>query len=172
MIHLQHRFIFVHVPRTGGTTIESILLQGGAIVGDQRDRRHATLEQYWARYPESREFPSFGMVRNPWDRVISLAQHNGMALDQYLELAMSSFHPANRISQRSWLEQCDDVGRFEHFGAEVRLFLDAVDLSRDVIPCLNASPKRVPRAEAFGPVTKKAVADLCAWEITRFGYTF
>ena len=64
MISHEHKFILVHVPKTGGTSIEDSLGLKGP--------RHNTALQYQEYFPEYWErYFTFGMVRNPWDRVFS-----------------------------------------------------------------------------------------------------
>ncbi|NOX52121.1 MAG: sulfotransferase family 2 domain-containing protein [Gammaproteobacteria bacterium] len=54
----------VHVPKTGGTSIEDTLGLKGP--------RHNTAVQYRHRFPVIwEEYFTFGIVRNPWDRVFS-----------------------------------------------------------------------------------------------------
>jgi hypothetical protein len=64
MISHEHKFIFVHVPKTGGTSIESLLDLSGA--------KHNTARQYRNFFPDVwKRYFSFAFVRNPWDRVLS-----------------------------------------------------------------------------------------------------
>jgi hypothetical protein len=64
MISHEHKFILVHVPKTGGTSIEDSLGLKGP--------RHNTALQYREYFPEIWEpYFTFGIVRNPWDRVFS-----------------------------------------------------------------------------------------------------
>ncbi|MCP4125820.1 MAG: sulfotransferase family protein [Gammaproteobacteria bacterium] len=64
MISHKHRFIFVHVPKTGGTSIEAALGLTGP--------RHNTARQYRAHDPWLwGQYFTFGFVRNPWDRLVS-----------------------------------------------------------------------------------------------------
>jgi len=63
----QYRCLFVHVPKTGGLSIETGLF-GIAGIND-----HRPLWQYELTYNQN-EFESyfkFGFVRNPWDRLVS-----------------------------------------------------------------------------------------------------
>lgn len=94
---------FVHVPRTGGTSVTSALFQ--RFIG------HFSLADLLAVAPrEVLALPRFTIVRNPWDRLVSawtFARHGGGSTDA---------HPAAidpRVRQ--------DVlryGNFEHFVEE------------------------------------------------------
>ena len=64
MISEKYKFILIHVPKTGGTSIEDTL--------DLTGPRHNTALQYREHFPDLWErFFSFGFARNPWDRVFS-----------------------------------------------------------------------------------------------------
>ena len=91
MISIQKNFLFVHVPKTGGNSIQSILKdysEDKIIVRGNQDginsfavenekyktRKHSTLSAYKAALePQlySRLF-KFSIIRNPWDRMVSL----------------------------------------------------------------------------------------------------
>jgi len=64
VISHDHKFIFIHVPKTGGTSIENALGLSGP--------RHNTALEYLNHYPEIWEsYFTFSFVRNPWDRLFS-----------------------------------------------------------------------------------------------------
>ncbi|MCW2798269.1 sulfotransferase family 2 domain-containing protein [Nocardioides sp.] len=67
-----HRFLFVHVQKTGGSSIDRAV---SAAVPDVRRigalDRHATLGQILNHEPELRSFWTVGFVRNPWERMLS-----------------------------------------------------------------------------------------------------
>jgi hypothetical protein len=81
-------FIFVHIPRCGGTSIEQALIPqvvpGKVSFGDLSDvercmyclpnhissSQHSKIRRY-ARQFALNDFFKFAMVRNPWDRIIS-----------------------------------------------------------------------------------------------------
>lgn len=66
-MHRDSNPIFVHVPRTAGTAIRQALRLGtGELHTPALELRHRLGSREWsARF-------SFGFVRNPWDRVLSL----------------------------------------------------------------------------------------------------
>ena len=78
MIDRQNKFIFVHIPRTGGSSIEVSLNRGletlegnNTVVGTFQDK-HWTSTRYKKEKPmEWESFFKFSFVRNPWDKAIS-----------------------------------------------------------------------------------------------------
>jgi sulfotransferase famil protein len=66
------RVLFVHVPKTGGSTIDLIFDEE---VSDARRvserKRHATYARLVKQEPGLREYWSCGFVRNPWARMVS-----------------------------------------------------------------------------------------------------
>ena len=84
MISHKHKFIFVHVPKTGGTSIEALFYPPRrpwktSYVGfhgwDDKNKiwmQHATIQQVNDLYMgDLSEYFKFGFVRNPWDRAVS-----------------------------------------------------------------------------------------------------
>ncbi len=89
MLSLSHRFLFVHIPKTGGNSIQKILQpysedqivalakQDGNERFEVRGRftrnKHATLADYHSSVPPGlfAELFKFCAVRNPWSRAIS-----------------------------------------------------------------------------------------------------
>lgn len=67
-----NRVLFVHVPKTGGSTIDLIFDQE---VEDARKvqgaKRHATYGELLKLEPGLTPYWSFGFVRNPWARMVS-----------------------------------------------------------------------------------------------------
>lgn len=102
MICRRRRIAFVHIPKTGGTTVESILfphrngdrgdLDRLAGWSDQRGwLNHLTWEQMVTLAPDvSHARLSFTVVRNPWDRLVSefhwkgLGKCLGISFGQYV----------------------------------------------------------------------------------------
>ncbi|MDX1407714.1 MAG: sulfotransferase family 2 domain-containing protein, partial [Saprospiraceae bacterium] len=70
MISHTHQFIFVHINKTGGTSIEKVFID----TADQADVRfkHKDVAFYQRRFPEVFErYFKFAFVRNPWDWLVS-----------------------------------------------------------------------------------------------------
>lgn len=70
----SRRVLFVHVPKTGGVSVENTFLP---IWPEARTKieslrgRHPTLENILAAEPQLADYWSFGFVRNPWARMVS-----------------------------------------------------------------------------------------------------
>src|SRR5580704_4904265 len=70
MISGKHKFIFIHINKTGGTSIEKAF----APDADIRDvpHKHAPVAFYKQWWPDQfRTYFKFAFVRNPWDWLVS-----------------------------------------------------------------------------------------------------
>jgi len=77
MISHDPKFIFVHIPRTGGSSIEKGLKRVGKKrfpndIFPESYSQHLTAQQFqsWL-LEEYKSYYSFTVVRNPWDRTVS-----------------------------------------------------------------------------------------------------
>jgi len=81
MIIPEHNTIFIHTPRTGGTSIERMFGFAGGI--DTYDETRGMYQDHrTAREIKSKVGPQywdmtfkFGFVRNPWDKMVSMYQY-------------------------------------------------------------------------------------------------
>lgn len=67
----SQRLLFVHIPKTGGATIERVIDNNVDDVRFERPRRHDTLSQILDLEPDLSTYWIFGFVRNPWARMVS-----------------------------------------------------------------------------------------------------
>jgi hypothetical protein len=80
MICPEKRCIFVHIQKTGGDSVRSIL------GGDRKDKhKHRTAVELRAVYGHSawRDCYTFAFVRNPWDRLVSWWSMIGVVRSMY-----------------------------------------------------------------------------------------
>jgi hypothetical protein len=140
MINHEHKFLFIHVPRTSGSSIE--LQFGYSDIGPGRKPmpwKHWTLNQ-WQQHLDAATFDEyfkFTIVRNPWDRMISkYCAGNffgpiGLRAGRSLKYFLDEYHHLSNMDNvghwnrwRKWEygetlvdyfnpEQMDYVGRFE-----------------------------------------------------------
>lgn len=89
MISHGKKFIFIHVPKTGGNSIteniavdsedtyfDNVLHNGVMLTEVKNDlhpnlTKHSSLAEYREAYPEATDYLVFGVRRNPWDRAMS-----------------------------------------------------------------------------------------------------
>lgn len=103
LLSRRHKFVFVHVPKTGGDSIAAAL----APLADQGEwdsfeHKHATaaqIRQQWFGDGTWGQFMRFAFVRNPWDRLHSdwqFCRHFGKRLLDGEDIE----------STPDWLEKC------------------------------------------------------------------
>jgi len=70
MILKNKKIIFVHIPRTGGCSIENHFNFKASDTWKPDTAQHLTLQEYSEHFDIDKYF-KFTVVRNPWDRIIS-----------------------------------------------------------------------------------------------------
>jgi hypothetical protein len=202
MISFQKRFLFVHIPKTAGNSIQSVLRDYSedelVALREEQDgverfglrnpkyklRKHSTLAEYGAALGEA-EFASlykFTCVRNPWDRMISLyftptqnpAEWDRKKFRKIIQKAL----PVSDYLSLNECERCNDP--FENVNYIMR-FENLAEDFRVVCAALNISPVTLPQynrsdREHYSNYYDKNLRELVharfAAEIERFGYTF
>lgn len=192
-------FIFIHVPKTAGTSIAAALGRRKCSHGTSRDYRTLLGRSY-------DEMFSFAFVRNPWDRFMSLYRYARMLKSHHHSarfpwLARYGQHPDHNLLRDAspseaarmlvdgrlsfqWLPQhhwvCDDqgrldvsfCGRFETFDRDMATIRARVPLSGP-LPMLNRSEGRERNpAEHIDPATKELLGTYYEKDIALFGYRF
>jgi len=193
----DRRALFLHIPKTGGQTIESLL---GC---PHRHSHHSKrgLPQDWQQWLR------FTFVRHPIDRFISACNYN---VDMAVRLERRYRHwsdPSAMVEFRLWLLdarpslpnvverlvshrsyrgisgftpqmkrlkaiQPQFVGRFERFGADVNTLLSLLSYEQRLdtdLPHLNRSDKHY-RREDLDPSSIKALARAYRSDFQRLGY--
>lgn len=100
MLSLEHKFLFVHIPKTGGNSIQQALIdysedrivlanhfqdgvnRFGIYSPNIPSRKHSAINDYASMLGREifNDIFKFSCVRNPWDRLISFyfSPHNGV----------------------------------------------------------------------------------------------
>ena len=70
----RHKFILVHIPRTGGKSMTQVFMPHGSEVIPGQPHRHMTCLEFRDLVGRKRwnSYFKFAFVRNPWDRWVSL----------------------------------------------------------------------------------------------------
>jgi hypothetical protein len=137
----SRRVLFVHVPKTGGSSIDRIF---DTEVPDSRRvpgrQRHAPYRRLLVAEPDLADYWSFGFVRNPWARMVSWWTMLGRVFQD-----AEAGHPGAQAKLRNhpevWLvegEYRDDFDRFVLEGTD-RL----PKVGRPQLRTLSAAGRRV-----------------------------
>jgi len=206
-------YVFIHIPKTGGTAL-ALALEGRAMAGDEmlgdtpkavkRRRRlhgrqtrgrlwkHSTLSDIegLASREELRQMFAFTLVRNPWDRVVSLYhwlqqqdfEHPMVPLAQSLPFSGFATHPqvmqmlrANPapayMRQSDGRAHCSLYIRVEHFKSDAQPLFDHLGFALE-LPRANESRRDPDWRVYYDSQAIAAVRTCCATEIERFEYSF
>jgi len=181
-------YIFIHINKTAGTSI------GRAIGLPVKD--HLTAKEIIARVGKQNWDAAykFTVVRNPWDKVVSLYEYRrkknktqiasrGITFGEWVKLThgqnRNSFYYDNVKSfqtQLEWLKDdesitaIDFVARFETLHTDFEQIRDAIGIKAD-LPHLNASSRKNYR-DYYNDETREIIARWYHEDIEAFTYTF
>ena len=180
MISHKHKFIFIHIPRTGGTSI-------GQLLGNKnRSRKHESLFSLKKKVDIS-SFFKFSFVRNPWDITISkyfapyyckINKLSGKTLLYFLE----NYFLAPNESGDSFYDyfdpsEMDFIGRFETREQDLGYISNKIGITLDPKFSVKAKEMQKSRSkkhytEYYDDETREIVAGKYARDIEYFGYEF
>jgi hypothetical protein len=213
IISRARRFIFVHIPKTGGTALalalEARAARDDILIGDTpkaRARAHrwqgvATAGRVWKHaaladvlglvsLAEIEEFRTVTLVRNPWIRALSYYHwlrgqrfaHPAVGLARGHDFSGFLHHPETLAAFRRWpagayvrrpdgTEKPSLFIRLEHFSEDAAPFEAHLGFRLD-LPRANASDRPADWRAAYADRDRALVAEACAEDIARFGYSF
>ena len=207
------RCVFVHVPKTGGTSIETALGLFGPWQEENRETmfglvrspdllarglgsaflQHLSMQELLdVHAPQALAgYFSFGVVRNPWDRMVSVYRRTdpnllerasaqgielaGLAFGEFLErsAALSHAHLAEQsrfLCDASGRTLVDFVARFETLAEDFRKVCERLG-AQATLPRLNTSQRDDYRAY-YDERSRALVERRYRRDIERFGYAF
>jgi hypothetical protein len=163
----NHDFVFIHIPKTGGTSIRAAL--GMASVP-----YHLTARDMWQIYPASRSKFSFALVRNPWDRIVSYAHSLpvGVDWDQPTKFDRLDLIPqVDFILDDAGKPLVDFIGRYETLADDFATICGHIGIPTPPLPHLNRSAHRQYR-DYYNDADKQFIAETYADDIAQFDYSF
>jgi chondroitin 4-sulfotransferase 11 len=180
-------FIFIHINKTAGTSI------GNAIGLPIKD--HLTAKEVIARIGESKwnEAYKFTLVRNPWDKAVSLYEYRrkkdrteiaarGVSFSDWVKMTYGEDKNYDYYNVRAfqpqvdWLKDnegkisMDFVGKFESINEDFNHIKSVIGLDSG-LPYLNAS-KRAGYQSYYDDETRDIVARWFHEDIDLFTYKF
>lgn len=180
IISHKHKFIFIHIPRTGGTSIECLF---DSEIGEGK---HGSLFSIEKKIDISNFF-KFSFIRNPWDITISkyfapyYHEINKLS-DKSLLYFLENYFPAPNEAGDSFHDyfdpiKMDFIGRFETRETDLDYISNKIGIQLD--PKFSVKSKEMQRkrskkhyTEYYDDETKQIVAERYAKDIEYFGYEF
>jgi len=180
-------FIFIHINKSGGSSIETALGIPFA---------HKTAQQYRNQIGEKRwqRVFTFTIVRNPWDKVVShyhyrvMTNQTGLGeatipFDEWVQLAYGDNDPRYYNNPRMFMPQTDwitdesgrilvdFVGKFENLQDDFNTICQHIGKSGVPLPHLKKS-RRKSYKDYYSSESREIVANWFATDIETFKYTF
>jgi len=199
MINHKHKFIFIHMPKCGGSSIETsfgynlwdkkkfpnnfcdkqLLLGRDEHTG--KYLQHLTISEVYKIHPQLKnDYFSFAFVRNPWDRAISDYFYFGGPKKQSLKkflLSPTHLDPSHSVPQYDFLKDnegnmaVDFVGRFENFENDFIYVCNHLNMAGLKLPHINKRNKKH-YTEYYDDEAREIVEEKYARDIEYFGYKF
>jgi len=200
MISLQKHFLFVHIPKTAGNSIQTALrdYSEDQLVALRKEqdgierfglrnpkyniKKHSTLAEYRDAL-ENEQFRSlykFSCVRNPWDRMVSYYFTPTQSPEtwdrkKFRKMISKIVSVADylRLDQEEEdpFTNVDYIMRFENLAEDFRTVCGKVGISAATLPRYNRS-NREHYSKYYDDELRELVRTQFAAEIERFGYTF
>ena len=178
--------IFIHIPKAGGTSIESIVRKHNKDL--PQHCLHRTVK-YYSEEERNSGFV-FSFVRNPYDRLLSAHKYltGGFGTKQntrFGKTLSSNFkhfvknelhiYMNNKVHFRPmtfWLNDVlDFIGKTENYEQDFNNVCDKIGIPRQKLPHKNKS-KHKHYTEYYDDETREIVAEKYAKDIEYFGYKF
>jgi hypothetical protein len=197
MISHHRRFVFIHVPKTAGTSVRRLL--GGwsdavreAIQGDRYKHLTASDAMNQVGHRAWSEYFTFAFVRNPWERMLSyyaFHRQGGGGFSARPTIRFCRAHSFPEFLERyinatrwqgpqfDWLSlpdgtiPLDFVGRVENLEEDFRQVCTRLGVTPAPLPRLNVSSHR-DYAEYYDAYTRSLVARAHERDVDYFGYRF
>jgi hypothetical protein len=200
MISFQKRFLFIHIPKTAGNSIQSVLRdysedQLVALRKEQdgierfglrnpnyKIKKHSMLSEYHDVLGDEqfRNLYKFTCVRNPWDRMVSYyftPTQNPETWNpkKFRGIISKAVSVADYLrldnGEKDPFANVDYIMRFENLANDFCTVCTAIGVSASILPQYNRS-SREHYSKYYDDDLREFVRARFAAEIDRFGYTF
>ena len=200
MISLQKRFLFVHIPKTAGNSIQSALrdYSEDQLVALRKEqdgierfglrnprytiKKHSTLSEYHDALGDEqfRNLYKFTCVRNPWDRMVSYyftptQKPETWSRKEFRETISKAVSVSDYLrldnGEGDPFANVDCIIRFENLANDFRTLCNAIGISPPALPQYNRS-NREHYSKYYDDQLRELVRARFAAEIERFNYSF
>lgn len=182
MINDKLKCIFVEVPKTGSTSVRSII--------GNPNRPHKSISEikFIVNKEKFESYFKFGFVRNPWDRVVSLYERNEgqkkkkiySFIDFVKWIKFASSTCVNSLPHRNQLDwlvdhngeiSVDFIGRFEKINHDWDIIQEKIGTNIK-LPILNKNANKKHYTEYYDDETKTIIYEKFSIDIEFFNYKF
>jgi hypothetical protein len=169
-----HKFIFVHIPKNGGSSITYSLKDS---IHDCKEilQQHSTLNDLNKHLNNTnnkiKNYKSFCIVRNPWDRVVSYYFYQFKDKMSFREFAKKSKDTQLGYVKVNNEVSVDYIVRFENLQSSLDDTIQKLNIPNLNIGYRNPSSHRH-YTEYYDTETKKFVLKNYETDIEYFGYEF
>lgn len=196
MINHKKKYIFIHIPKTGGSSIEKALLShegvdmssGGKTIFSNlskdildeyvlgKSRQHFEMHRFENKFQEN--YFSFCFVRNPWDWVVSEFEwmrdvYNDF--DEYVykmkngSVMVYKYHLNPQVSFIN--KNIKFIGRFENFQDDFSKACKKISIPDLELPHVYKNT-RMDYRSYYNNETKKIIENIYLKDVLEFGYKF
>jgi hypothetical protein len=193
MVNNEYKFVFIHIPKCAGISIESRLPKG------LYQNHHLGLNEYInLSGSHLMDYFKFCFVRNPWDRLVSLyffwknqtpssefyqwdhaqcdfINNNRLSFSDFLhEVSSGSQVFCSREHLRPYkyyINQLDFIGKFEKIQTDFDKVCDLIGIEKQILPHKNKSNHKH-YSEYYNNKTINLVANMYKEDIDRLNYDF
>tara|TARA_Y100001938_G_scaffold7351_1_gene9066 strand:+ start:7941 stop:8519 length:579 start_codon:yes stop_codon:yes gene_type:complete len=189
MINHEYKFIFVHIPKTGGTSMECCLGPNAwrnpqkYFIGEDLETNewttHYTLLQILKKFPQSQNYFKFAFVRNTWDRLLSaymyyskVREDKFSSIKEFLQKAKTrhTWSQLRYISDEDGKIKVDFIGRFEDIEKDFKIICDRIGVQTSLPHFMTTEHEHYSRY--YDDETVDFISKKYADEISYFNYEF
>ena len=191
----SHKFVFHHVPKSGGSSITAALAPysrnyAGVVPEEIHGWQFEFHQPYYMHHPvkgyEAGDIPesyySFAFVRNPFDAVVSAYNPTKYKhFDEYVEVQIfSGIEFVARYTQFAYLSDdagnilVDCIGRYEKLSEDFYEIIGTINIPLMIIPKRNTTQDREHEdyRKYYSPVSRGLVETKYKKDLEFFGYEF
>jgi len=170
----KYKIIFIHVPRTGGGTINNLL----EIPREEQAHRAPWEIRLGIDPGKWEEYDKVVMCRNPWDRMVSMYYHSIKHENVKDEFSLKYIQRigAVRFPLKYHLDnsRVDFIIQFQNLEEGVKHVMNKLNVHNYELPHHNHDTDRPKKSyrDFYNEETKNYIAEKFAWDIEKFGYKF
>ena len=194
MICHKHKCIFVHIPRTAGTSVEQAIRPDWSWESFKEEKHilastaKTIYKEYWDDYFK------FSFIRNPWDRMVSMSKYsyfygceinNGkldvsdykkkfpqIEIDSRSKSVADKYSPiSNAVYLNILNEELDFIGRFEKLQEDYNKVCSTIGCTNK-LGHKEQGEEKANYTKFYTEDVKKVVGEVYKKDIEYFGYEF